>query len=342
MTETDDNKTLTSVKVDTNFRLPGVAFCAAAGEQASTLYFGCSDFGVYRLESTAEKPEAVAISEQRHHSYVTGIVRRGPVLVSGSYDGSIVWWTAETGEIIHRAERAHDKWIRQLAISPDKSIVASVGDDMKTRLWDAETHAAIAAWDGYESTTPHGYPSMLYAVAFSPDGKWLATGNRTGRVLVRAVATGEPAAELETPVMYTWDPKARRHSIGGVRSLAFSHDSKRLAVGGMGQVGNIDHLQGNSRIEIFDWQSGERQHEIEDSKYKGLVECLAFGPEDRWLVAAGGDNSGFVSVYGTAETEAKLLAQEKAPMHVHDFVLNENGSALTAVGHEQGCVISLA
>ena len=280
------------------------------------------------------------MSDGKHASYVTGLVRSGDTLVSGSYDGSLIWWDAEAGDVRHRVDSAHEKWIRRLAISPDGSTVASVGDDMKTRVWNARTADSIATWDGYQLMTPHGYPSMLYAVTFSRDGKWLATGNRTGKVIIRDAATGRVEATLETPVMYTWDPKARRHSIGGIRSLAFSSDSKLLAVGGMGQVGNIDHLGGVSRIEVFDWQSGKQKFEIEDTKFKGLVEQLQFGPDDEWLVAAGGDNGGFISVYdGAAGT---LLAQEKAPMHVFDFQLSEDGSKLRAVGFEQASVVDIA
>ena len=180
-------------------------------------------------------------------------------------------------------------------------VIASVADDMNTKLWDAATGDCLATWGDYKVKTPQGFPSMLYAVAFSADGEWLATGDRTGRILVRDATSGQIAATLETPVMYTWDPTARRHSIGGIRSLAFSNDSRQLAVGGMGKVGNIDHLEGVSRIEIFNWQTAERRLEIEDSKYKGLVEALQFGSDDAFLIAAGGDNSGFISVYNTAD-----------------------------------------
>jgi WD40 repeat protein len=139
--------------------------------------------------------------------------------------------------------------------------------------------------------------------------------------------------------MYTWDPKARRHSIGGIRSLAFSNDSQQLAVGGMGKVGNIDHLEGMSRIEVFNWQTNERRFEIEDGKYKGLVESLQFGPGDAYLIAAGGDQSGFVSTYNMQD--GKLLVQDKAPMHVHDFELSPDERSIIAVGHHQGSVIEL-
>ncbi|HIE96994.1 MAG TPA: hypothetical protein EYG03_24765 [Planctomycetes bacterium] len=331
---------VSSVKIARSFPLPGAVFCVASGELPGQLYFGSSDFSIYRVDSDAEKPKPAAVSDGKHDSYVTGLVRNGDTLISGSYDGSLIWWDAATGDIRHCVKSAHEKWIRKVAISPDGTTVASVGDDMKTRVWNAKNANSIATWDGYEPITPHGYPSMLYAAAFSPDGKWLATGNRTGKVLVRDAATGRVEATLETPVMYTWDPKARRHSIGGIRSLAFSSDSRLLAVGGMGQVGNIDHLGGASRIEIFEWQSGERTFEIEDTKFKGLVEQLQFGPDDEWLVAAGGDNGGFVSVYSA--TAGTLLAQEKAPMHVFDFQLSDDGSKLRAVGFEQASIVDIA
>ena len=131
--------------------------------------------------------------------------------------------------------------------------------------------------------------------------------------------------------MYTWDPKQRRHSIGGIRSVAFSHDSKLLAVGGIGKIGNIDHLGGPSRIEIFDWKAGKRLHELEDNKFKGLVEQIVFHPEGEWFVVAGGDHNGFISTYETKT--GKLIKQEKAPMHVHQFVTNEACDTVYAVGH---------
>lgn len=328
------------VKVEKTFSLPGIAFCAAsAGPSENSLFAGLSDFSVYRFEPAAEKVEPRTLAEHKHDSYVTGLVQAGTQLVSGSYDGSLIWWNISDGVLVRRVSAAHSKWIRMLAVSPDGTRIASVADDMQTHVWDAATGERVAAYGDYEIKTPHGYPSMLYAVTISPDGKWLATGDRTGRILVRDLASGAIAATLETPVMYTWDPKARRHSIGGVRSVCFSNDSSLLAVGGMGKVGNIDHLDGASRIEVFRWQDQERLFEIEDTTYKGLVEVMAFGPQDKWLMAAGGNHTGFFSLYNLQD--GKLLAQEKTGNHVHDFHVQPDGSVVT-VGHHQGTVVRLS
>ena len=138
---------------------------------------------------------------------------------------------------------------------------------------------------GHAEKTPHGFGSMLYAATFSADGKHLATADKIGKAMVWEVATGKKIAEVEAPIMYTWDQVQRLHSIGGIRSLAFSPDGKTLAVGGTGKIGNIDHLEAKARIELFDWATQKRLVEYVSDK-QGLVNHLEYRP--RRLVAARG------------------------------------------------------
>ncbi|MCA9063730.1 MAG: hypothetical protein KDA96_11745 [Planctomycetaceae bacterium] len=326
------------VRIVKTVRLPSITFCMAPHASTGKMFCGGSDFGVYAFDPAAEKPEAVRLSETGHESYVTGMICHEDIVVSGSYDGSLIWWNTADGSVIRRVANAHGRWIRRLALSPDGTRLASVADDMQTRIWNVASGECLLCLGDYDLETPNGYPSMLYAVTWSADGAWLATGDKTGRVLIRDSSDGRVIRTMETPVMYTWDPKARRHSIGGIRSLAFSPDGRMIAVGGMGQVGNIDHLGGASRIEVFRTDGGERVFEIEDQKYKGLVEGLRFSSDSQWLLAAGGDHGGFLSVYDM--TGGNLLTQEKIPNHVHDLILRSDNSVVT-VGHEQAAVVQL-
>lgn len=306
-----------------------IVFGLARVPNSQRLFFGGSDFRVYEVDFAAEKLQPQEL--YAHDSYVTRLTLAGGTLVSGSYDQKLIWWDIESGQQIRVIENAHTRWIRNLAASPDGKLVASVADDMVCRVWETATGRLVHELKGHEPVTPNHYPSMLYALNISADGKLLATGDKVGHNVVWDLQTGQPLAEIETPGMYTWDPRQRRHSIGGVRSVAFSCDGQLLAVGGIGQIGNVDHLDGASRIEVFDWLNGQRLFELADDKQKGLVEQIQFSHDHAWFAAAGGNHEGFLKIFDLKQK--KFVKEEKAPMHVHSFVLNESSDSIFAVGH---------
>jgi len=320
----------TELKVKKEYPTKGIAFCLATLPGTKRVFYGSSDFKVYEIDFAAEKPESKPLEGTGHESYVTGLVRAGKYLVSGSYDGQLIWWDTETKKQI-RAVKGHDLWIRNLVVTPDGTRIASVADDMVGKIWDAESGKLLHTLVDHKPETPNHYPSMLYAVAVSADGKLLATGDKVGHIVVWEISTGKKLEEYEAPGLYTWDPTARRHSIGGLRSLAFSADGKFLAAGGIGKIGNVDHLDGPARVEIFDRSQKKHIKMVEDKKLKGLVEKIAFHPSGNWYVIAGGDHNGFVKFYET--TSGKMLHEDKAPMHVHDFTLNEGFDSLISAGH---------
>jgi len=326
-----------NISVAKELNRPGVLFSLARVPESSRLFIGASDAKVHDLDVMAEKVEPRELVG--HESYVTGTVFAGDQLISGAYDGRLIWWDTEKLQPI-RSVKAHARWIRELVSTPDGRRVISVADDMVCRVWDVATGDLIHELRGHEVQTPHHFPSMLYTCAVSADGAYLATGDRVGHNVVWDLATGKQIAAVETPTMYTWDPKQRIHSIGGVRSLAFSPDNTHLAIGGIGQIGNIDHLGGPARLEVFDWRKNERTHEFSDEKIKGLNERLVFHPENKWLLAVGGDHGGFYQFFDLATS--KLVKHDKAPMHVHDAVFDSASEQIYAVGHGKIVVWNMA
>ena len=309
-----------------------IVFGLARVPGSRRLIFGGSDFQVYEVDFGQEKPEARALGG--HESYVTGVAvaSGGKKAVSGGYDGKLIWWDLEAGSKI-RAVEAHSKWIRRVLATPDGSAIVSVADDMACRLWDAETGGLRMEFEGHRAITPHHYPSMLHACAISADGKLVATGDKVGHVVVWDIATKQSVATMEAPTLYTWDPVQRRHSIGGIRALAFSPDGNLLAAGGIGQIGNIDHLEGPPRVEVFDWRKGQRTHEFAGEGSKGMVERLIFLPDGERIISLGGANDGFVWLLDL-KTKS-VLAQEKAPAHLYDATLGDSPDTLFTAGYHR-------
>lgn len=319
-----------TLKQSKDFPRPVITFAVARLDGTDAAYFGCSDFKVYSADLTASKFEPKELYS--HESYVTGVALAGLTLVSGGYDGKLVWCDITTGEKIRTID-AHSKWIRKVISSPDARLIASVADDMVCRLWDAATGKMVHEMRGHKEMTPNNYTSMLYAVTFSDDGTLLATADKVGHIVVWDVKTGKELGSCEAPIMYTWDPVQRLHSIGGVRSLAFSPDGTKLAAGGTGKIGNIDHLEAKSRVEVFDWKAGKQIAEFPGDKFVGIVNRLAWAPDGSWLVCAGGAGEGFLLFYDVAAK--KTLRQEKLAMHVHDFDLTNDCKEIVSVGHNR-------
>ena len=321
---------LDTLKQVKDYSRPAAIFAIAPVPKSEKAYLASQDFKVYEADFAAAKFEPKELYS--HQSYVTGVTLAGKFLVSGGYDGKLIWWDTEAGKIVRTVD-AHAKWIRKVIASPDGKIVASIADDMVCKLWDATCDKMIRELKGHQEKTPQGFGSMLYAVAFSNDGKLLATGDKVGHVVIWDVESGKQVGACEAPIMYTWDQVQRLHSIGGVRSLAFSPDGKQLAVGGTGKIGNIDHLEAKARIEVFDWKVCKQIAEFPGDKHQGIVNKLAWSPDGSWILGAGGAGEGFlVFLDGTTK---KPLKQEKVPMHVHDFALSPDGTTITSVGHNR-------
>jgi WD40 repeat protein len=310
-----------------------IVFSIARLPNSQKLFLGGSDGNVYALDVSVEKPEAVTMAG--HAGYVTGMAMgAAETLVTGSSDGQLIWWNAATREQI-RTNNVHEKWVRAVKTSPDGKLIASVGDDMVCRIWNTENGALKHELRGHEPLTPQNLRSMLYTCAFSADGMLLATADRVGHIVVWNVADGKPVGGIETPLLYTRDDKQRLHSIGGVRSVAFSPDGNHLAAGGVGQIGNIDGLGAKSRVEIHDWRKKERLAELTYEK-QGLIEYLHYHPGGNWLLIAGGGGKGiFIFV---DPKDRKTLADENVPMYVHDVAADEDYKHVYLGGHNKVAV----
>jgi len=311
-----------------------ILFSVARLPSSERLLVASSESKVYELDASQDNPQARELAD--HGRYVTSVRLVGRTAISGGYDGRLIWWDLD-GQRAIRTIDAHNRWIRQIAVSPDGTKIASVGDDMVCRIWNAVSGARLHELRGHEARTLQNFESMLYACTFSADGRRLATGDRVGHVVIWDTANGQQVTSVDAPTLYTWDGTQRIRSIGGVRGLAFSPDGTHLAVGGVGQINNVDALQGPSRVEVFDL--AQRQRVLDFTGQNGIVNRLQYHPEGQWLCAIGGGGNGLVMFYDTARRA--MIHQGNLPMHVHDAVFNEDFTSLYAVGHNKVAVLEM-
>jgi WD40 repeat protein len=314
----------------------------AATPDGSRLFAGSDDYALYAFDVSSEKKEPAA-RWTGHDNYVSALAylprTEKPLLISGSYDHQLIWWDPATGRSL-RTVPAHEGWVRDLTAFPDGSRLASAGDDLVVKTWDAESGKLIRTFSGHAKQTPQGHATALYAVAVSPDGKFVAGGDRIGEVRVWENDTGKLAARFQVPVLYTYDPRQRKRSIGGIRSLAFSAEGNLLAIGGIGQVGNVDGLAGPATVEVWDWRKPAHRATGTAEGHKGILNGLIFHPEG-WLIGVGGGgDNGFLAFWKTdslpEDKKTDLAGRRiKTDGHLHRLALNAAATELYVAGHRK-------
>jgi WD40 repeat protein/serine/threonine protein kinase len=113
----------------------------------------------------------------------------GLMLATAGMDGTARLWDVEGGREVATL-RGHRGEVLSVAFSPDGRSLATGGEDFSLRVWDIATGREAATlplriWDiaaGRETAALHWYDERILSVAFSPDGRVLATAGRDGIV----------------------------------------------------------------------------------------------------------------------------------------------------------------
>jgi WD40 repeat protein len=279
--------TLKDLRLVSEISRSGDFLSVACDTTTNDVFVGNTMGKIYRLRPGRDDPFPRVIDA--HVSFVSSLVVTGDYLISAGSDHRLLWWDRKTHDRVREVE-GHTQWIRHLALSPDGARVASVCDDMVARLFDTRTGSIIHELrGGHEVFTSYGLLSKLYACAFSRHGKYVATADQMGFMVIWETSSGRQVAKVEVPLFYTYDTNG--HTYGGIRSIDFSPDGKFIAAGG--NLGGCTSTISGSKamVQIYDWGTGEQTH---DMRVGGnfFYERVRYHHEGTWLVGAGGAGSG--------------------------------------------------
>ena len=105
------------------------------------------------------------------------------VLAAAGQDKRLrVWDIGDTAARLIHSAPAHRSAVLRVAFSADGATLASTGTDRQVRIWNAETWQPLRTLDAQSD--------WAQALAFSPDGRWIAVGRYDGTVSVYETASG--------------------------------------------------------------------------------------------------------------------------------------------------------
>lgn len=180
----------------------------------------------------------------------------GKTVAGGSHEGIVRLWDVSTGKVLRTFAGRVADFVLAVAFSPDGRELVSSSFYRTARLWDIASGKPLGVFE------PHS--SSVSSLAFSPDGRTLATG-MNGTVRLWDLTRGQTSKGLQGVT-------------GFVDSLTFSPDGKLLAAGAA-----------TLKVKVWDAATGREVRVFES--FVSRQNSLAFSPDGNILVSGGGNGT---------------------------------------------------
>jgi WD40 repeat protein len=205
----------------------------------------------------AQSKSKVEIVSQIPHSMEVNTVAFSPEgsrVVSGSGDGTLKLWEAQSGRLIRTLE-VHAA-VAAVAFSLDGVRVLSGNWDNTVKLWDAATGELVRSFVGHSA--------YVHSVAFSPDGRHVVSGSSDKTLKLWEVASGQ--------LVHTFEGHSDL-----VFSVAFAPDSARVVSGSRDKT-----------VKLWDVATGQLLRTLNGS---GEVQSVAFSPDGARVLSGSSDET---------------------------------------------------
>lgn len=235
------------------------------GEWLATAYWKLVKSQPVGFVALLHAPSGNLMNEWRAHdgaTYSVAFSADSKSIASGGTDGYVRLWDVKTNKEL-RVLTAGGGRVFAVTFSADGKHLAAISGDGTLCVWEATGKQLAFSANRHEpiARTAPGVPACR-TLAFSPDGRRLASGDCSGNILIWDVATGRPGEPIR---LANADP---------IRALSFRPGDHMLAVAS------------GTTIRIMDPDTGH-----ESSRLNGYSECvysLAFSPDGSLLAAGDG------------------------------------------------------
>ncbi len=223
------------------------------------------------------------------------VQRSSGELVSIDDTGNVHWWDLSKDSSTRHMECGSGS--NAIAISPDGKLLVTPFQFNILQVRDASSGGLV--------NVMHFHPSTVESIEFSPDGKWLASGDRYESVIV---------TNLESKRSFTI-PSGRRN-----RSLAYSSDSTCIA------VNDLLH-----RIQVFDLEkkNATATVNLEGETIRSFV--WVHGRDELLILTRRGQ------LILASTIDGQILSSSKADISGESLTLSPDGE-LAVIGSGEGVI----
>jgi WD40 repeat protein/class 3 adenylate cyclase/tRNA A-37 threonylcarbamoyl transferase component Bud32 len=310
---------------------------AAGGFDASVIVFDvASRRRLARLDAGVAQPPVEFFpggQRRRTRNVVTSVTFSpdGRFLAAGSLDGKIRLWDGASLATTRRTINAGKAWIWQIAFSPGGKLLAVATDPNGPRdLYNPDRPLAVVLFDVAtglrrgRAMAPGGMFGGL-SLAFSPDGKLLATGSE-GQAELWNVASQQPVG---SPLEVRED---------GFPSVAFSSDGRLLGAGGSVGIVRLWNVQTHRlAVSPLTGHTGPVTGAAFDPTGRFLATTTMFGPTRLWDPSSGLQFGGELLADERPESQQNVLGA--FPFLPVRSAFSPDGRYLAVGGLETGAML---